>query len=252
MKAAAPTFRAVRTMSFSFSSGQPGQRGETVTRRLLDIEVTEGSVASTSILQRRGRPVRGPRQRDDKRPHSDAGRPRHPRSPRHRVGRVGGGLEAARRLRQPVAGACLAGACHAAPRGAPSTMGPVDTGPQSVEATRRQLEGARELVKLETYPAPGKVVPIEATGRMTFDAYGNVRTQGVVQGGGADAQRFLAYEEQVVIDPQKKEWRPGRGHARRETRPWQDCSPRSGSTRSACTSSSTTSSNCRSGMPRAK
>jgi hypothetical protein len=43
-------------------------------------------------------------------------------------------------------------------------MGPVDTGPQSVEATRRQLEGARELVKLETYPAPGKVVPIEATG----------------------------------------------------------------------------------------
>jgi hypothetical protein len=42
---------------------------------------------------------------------------------------------------------------------------------------------------------------------MTFDAYGNVRTQGVVQGGGADAQRFLAYEEQVVIDPQKKEWR---------------------------------------------
>ncbi len=123
---------------------------------------------------------------------------------------MGGGLESARRLRPPVAGACLAGlagACHAAPRGRPVKMGPVDTGPQSVEATRRQLEGAWELVKLETYPAPGKVVPIEATGRMTFDAYGNVRTQGVVQGGGADAQRFLAYEGQVVIDPQKKEGR---------------------------------------------
>lgn len=49
--------------------------------------------------------------------------------------------------------------CHAAPRGRPVKMGPVDTGPQSVEATRRQLEGAWELVKLETYPAPGKVVP---------------------------------------------------------------------------------------------
>ena len=36
--------------------------------------------------------------------------------------------------------------------------------PAKAEATRRQLEGAWELVKLETYPAPGKVVPIEATG----------------------------------------------------------------------------------------
>ena len=45
-------------------------------------------------------------------------------------------------------------------------------------------EGKRDVAKLPT--------------EVGIDAYGNVRPRGVVQGGGADAQRFLAYEGQVV------------------------------------------------------
>jgi hypothetical protein len=104
--------------------------------------------------------------------------------------------------------ACLAvGACKSAPRQRPVRMGPVDAGPGSVEAARRQLEGTWELVRLETHPAPGQVVPVDATARMTFDAFGNVKTEGSVPGGSAEAERLLRFDGQVVIDPVKKEWR---------------------------------------------
>jgi hypothetical protein len=116
------------------------------------------------------------------------------------------------RTAQKSALVCLAfalalGACAAQPRRTPIPMGPVDTGAGSVEAVRRQLEGTWELVSAEVYPEPGKVVPVKATGRLTFDAYGNVRTEASLAEPSAVASRLLSYSGNVVIDPRKKEWR---------------------------------------------
>jgi hypothetical protein len=103
--------------------------------------------------------------------------------------------------------ALAACAAPAQPRRKPIPMSAVDTSAGSVEAVRRQLEGTWELVSAEVYPEPGKVVPVEATGRLTFDAYGNVRTDATLAEPSADASRLLSYSGNVVIDPRKKEWR---------------------------------------------
>jgi hypothetical protein len=98
-------------------------------------------------------------------------------------------------------------ACAPAPRGRPVKAGPTDTGPGSLEATRRQLEGNWELVSLETY-RDGKPVPVKAAGRLTYDAYGNVTTQGVINDPAAGAPSdVLSYSGVIVIDVHKKEWR---------------------------------------------
>jgi hypothetical protein len=97
--------------------------------------------------------------------------------------------------------------CAAAPRGRPMKMGPTDTGPGSLEATRRQLEGRWELVSLETYPEPGKAVPIKASGTLTYDAYGNVKTEGTMDDPDSHARSVLSYSGAIVIDVEKKEWR---------------------------------------------
>jgi hypothetical protein len=96
-------------------------------------------------------------------------------------------------------------ACAPAPRGRPVKMGPTDTGTGSLEATRRQLEGNWELVSLETY-RDGKPVPVQAAGRLTYDAFGNVKTQGVINDPAANAPSdVLSYSGVIVIDVHKKD-----------------------------------------------
>jgi hypothetical protein len=106
-------------------------------------------------------------------------------------------------------GAGLTGAagCKAAPRGRVLKTEPVTSGAGTVEAERRRLEGAWELVMLETIDAAGAATRVDASGRMTFDAYGNVKTTGSVKQGSSPASTLLSYEGRVVIDPDKKEWR---------------------------------------------
>lgn len=59
-----------------------------------------------------------------------------------------------------------------APRGTPKA-GDVATGTGTLESVRRQLEGKWEMTALEVVDAAGKIVPVTATGLITYDAYGN-------------------------------------------------------------------------------
>jgi hypothetical protein len=111
-------------------------------------------------------------------------------------------------------------ACKAKPGGRVLKTEPIETGPGTLEAERRRLQGTWELVKLELYDASGKPQPLDATGRMTFDEYGNVRTTGSAKQGSGATALLLGYTGQVVIDTVKKEWRlvevtkdPGSGAA---------------------------------------
>jgi hypothetical protein len=52
--------------------------------------------------------------------------------------------------------------------------GDVATGAGTLESVRRQLEGKWELTSLQIVDAAGKALPVAATGRMSYDAYGNL------------------------------------------------------------------------------
>ena len=106
-----------------------------------------------------------------------------------------------------VVGSLATAGCKAAPGQRVLKTEPIAEGPGTLESERRRLEGTWELVKLETYDAAGSPQTLDATGRMTFDAFGNVRTTGTAKQGSAAATELLGYTGKVVIDPQKKEWR---------------------------------------------
>jgi hypothetical protein len=101
--------------------------------------------------------------------------------------------------------ACATGA----PRGRPIEMGPTDTGPGSLEAVRRQLEGTWDLVQLETYPASGAPQTLEAKAVLTYDAYGNMTIEGRLAqpAASAAAAPLLAYKGRAVIDTAKEQLR---------------------------------------------
>lgn len=85
-----------------------------------------------------------------------------------------------------IAGSFFA-ACQAAPRQRPVEMGPVDKGPGSLGAVRKQLEGTWTLVSLETYHERGPAVLVKATGQLIYDQYGNLTIKGIVEGSGGGA-----------------------------------------------------------------
>jgi hypothetical protein len=111
-----------------------------------------------------------------------------------------------------VLGAALVAGCAAAPRQRPVKMGDVDTGANSLEAARRQLEGTWDLTSLKTYSSPG-TAPTKAEGItavLSYDAYGNLRIMGNPGSAGTlpgGASGLLTYSGRAVIDPVKKELR---------------------------------------------
>jgi hypothetical protein len=122
-----------------------------------------------------------------------------------------------------LAGGLLAG-CQAAPRQRPIELGPVAKGAGSLEAVRKQLEGTWTLVSFETYPAQGKAVPVQATGRLTYDQYGNLSLTGTLaspaSGSAPDPSRYLNLGGRAVIDTAsqrmwivERETDPGSGNA---------------------------------------
>jgi hypothetical protein len=87
----------------------------------------------------------------------------------------------------------------------PIEVGPVDTGPQSLAAARRQLEGKWNLVSI-TAVQGSSTVDVKASGTMTYDAYGNMTVKGIVEGTGpASAGALLDYEGRAVIDVQARQ-----------------------------------------------
>jgi hypothetical protein len=65
--------------------------------------------------------------------------------------------------------------CAAAPRQRPVKGADVQTSAGTLESVRRQLQGTWALVGLETVPPSGGArVPINATGTLTYDEFGNL------------------------------------------------------------------------------
>jgi hypothetical protein len=94
----------------------------------------------------------------------------------------------------------LAG-CESAPRVRPVKMGDVASGGDTVEAIRRQLKGTWDLVSLELVSASGSKAPVQASGRLTYDDYGNMAMRGTIAGGQTIDPSVLNLTGQVAIDP---------------------------------------------------
>src|SRR5881628_1678736 len=94
-----------------------------------------------------------------------------------------------------------ASACQPAPSTRPVKLGPVDTGSESVEAVRRQLQGTWELVSLDVYPANGQKVAAQASGHLQYDEHGNLSMSGTVTGGAQVEPSVLNLTGRATIDP---------------------------------------------------
>ncbi len=93
-------------------------------------------------------------------------------------------------------------ACAMSPRTRPLNIGPVETGPDTAEAVRRQLQGRWTLLSFETFPATGgPAIRHEAAGELTYDEYGNLVVRGALAGKEAGAPAaVLRYVGRAVID----------------------------------------------------
>lgn len=100
----------------------------------------------------------------------------------------------------------LAG-CESAPRARPVKMGDVATGGDTVEGIRRQLKGTWDLVSLELVAPNGTKTSVQATGRLTYDDYGNMAMKGTVAGGQTIDPSTLNLTGQVAIDPTQHSFR---------------------------------------------
>ena len=98
------------------------------------------------------------------------------------------------------------GGCKAGPTGRPIRTGPVDTGPGSLEATRRTLEGTWTLSSLEVIGAGGARRPVKATGKLTYDAFGNMSVRSVIEDAALKNSLVLDYDGRIVIDTAKREF----------------------------------------------
>jgi outer membrane murein-binding lipoprotein Lpp len=104
-----------------------------------------------------------------------------------------------------VAGA--AGCAKKTPLDRPLKVGEVSTGAGTLADARKRFEGNWDLVKLEVVQAGGTVAA-RATGRLTYDAYGNLAMKGTIDGtanpllGG-----LLDYQGRAIIDAAKQQLR---------------------------------------------
>lgn len=73
--------------------------------------------------------------------------------------------------------AIAAAGCAGAPRTAPIKGGPVTSGPGTIEAARKYLEGRWSLTSFEVFPAGGKGVLLKGNGTLSYDAFGNLDMQ---------------------------------------------------------------------------
>ena len=106
--------------------------------------------------------------------------------------------------------AVVVGMGCAASRQPPVQAGGVNTGPGSLDAVRRQLEGTWDLVTLAVMPALGAaLVPVAAQGTLTYDKNGNLsidaKTSDSYAPVAAQSGGVIAFEGKAVIDPAKSE-----------------------------------------------
>jgi len=91
----------------------------------------------------------------------------------------------------------------------PVEGGPVASGPGTLEAVRKQLEGSWNLVSAEVVSATGQRTSIKASALLTYDAFGNLSLKGAYEDPSATAERAAAlnFTGRAVIDTQKQELR---------------------------------------------
>ena len=104
--------------------------------------------------------------------------------------------------------ACLLAAplwagCAATPSRRPLKTTAINTGEGTAEAVRRQLEGTWSLTSFSVFDATGKPTVVEASGRLAYDAFGNLDLSGRINdpaaaGGSASA---LTFKGRAVVDP---------------------------------------------------
>jgi hypothetical protein len=94
------------------------------------------------------------------------------------------------------------GACAPAPIHRPIKGGPVDAGPGSLEAVRRQLQGHWTLESYDVIES-GKRRTRAATGVLSYDEFGNLTRDGELREGQSAAARrplLLNYSGRTAID----------------------------------------------------
>ncbi|AMY12131.1 hypothetical protein LuPra_05403 [Luteitalea pratensis] len=92
--------------------------------------------------------------------------------------------------------------CAATPSRRPLKTTPVTSGEGTTEAIRKQLEGTWSLTSFSVFDAAGKPTAVEASGRLAYDAYGNLDLSGKINdpaaaGGSAAA---LNFKGRAVVD----------------------------------------------------
>ena len=60
---------------------------------------------------------------------------------------------------------------------APSQRGPVDTGPGSLAAARKYLQGRWSLLSFEVFPPGETPIRVSGAGTLTYDAFGNLTVE---------------------------------------------------------------------------
>jgi hypothetical protein len=103
-------------------------------------------------------------------------------------------------------------ACQASARQRPVKGASTDAGPGSMEFERRQLEGAWDLQAFYVTDPAGSRTQVPASGRLTYDAFGNLALRGKIDGPLPNASptgtsQLLDYTGRVVIDPVRHEMR---------------------------------------------
>jgi hypothetical protein len=111
-----------------------------------------------------------------------------------------------------VAVGLLAG-CAASPRQRPVETEPIASGPQTVEAARKALEGRWTLVSLDVTADDGRKASVDATGVLTSDAFGNLNIEYRLSEAGQKALEgvgirppnpVISTTGQAVIDTQQR------------------------------------------------
>lgn len=102
--------------------------------------------------------------------------------------------------------------CKSSPSQKNIGLGPVDTGPGSVEYVRRQLTGTWTLQKFETVDAAGQFHEVKANATLTYDPYGNMKVSGTLLEplpgqSQQEMQAMLSYSGRIVIDTAKHEFK---------------------------------------------
>ena len=69
-------------------------------------------------------------------------------------------------------------ACEAQPRQRPLDVGPVASGPGTIEFERRRLAGSWRLDRFEVMDSAGSPRVVRAEAMLTYDEFGNLSVQG--------------------------------------------------------------------------